>query len=626
MGSFYQLLGLDPDATVDEIKKSYRALAKQYHPDKNIGDNTTELFQRLNSAYHTLTNPVSRREYDASLGISRVDEEQILDNSNYTLNARENTHSVTIDISESMFLVLLEESQRHHDTKPTDRGHHGLQLRAPYVSPSDQVQYGTISLTFYPSTSRLLVQGTSYMLWVEEHLSLIYQSAEINYMENALKWCNLSTQQQIGRNKRRSALRGRTRQDTPSPSEAAPVTLCLPTSPTKAPSLPPGNNGASDPDPMVQEGDKTTINYCPSGDAPDMATSEVPDAESLRSPIAPQHPRAGIPTRNFACVPKNSGAKKCTTKQGKKKKQKSKEPKMNARPIKKTLKPDKKSNSATTKSDYHKTTPMVMNDGNEQNGVSPQHCKENFLFHHFPRRHIHKKAKGASGGIGIFVKSHLRESVTVSHAVEHCVWVLIRNRNRDCPNINIGCVYIPPVDTSYCHPEITDYYSTLGKEILGKEKAGRIILCGDFNARTGDLTDYAETNNDLFVYHDHTTEPLKMQRFNPDKKVKSYGRELAELCQGSGLQILNGRDNFSDATSKFTCFKRQGKRVVDYLIANALTAYLIHNFEIHERRADSDHAALSYEIEIPVNSDNTSPTYQHKIVISVESRLPRCLH
>ena len=151
--------------------------------------------------------------------------------------------------------------------------------------------------------------------------------------------------------------------------------------------------------------------------------------------------------------------------------------------------------------------------GNEFNITIP-----NFVFHHFPRRHIHKKAKQASGGIGIFVKSHLRESVTVSHAVEHCVWVLIRNRNRDCPNINIGCVYIPPVDTSYCHPEIADYYSTLGKEILGKENAGRIILCGDFNARTGDLTDYAETNNDLFVYHDHTTEPSKMQRFNSDKK------------------------------------------------------------------------------------------------------------
>ena len=63
----------------------------------------------------------------------------------------------------------------------------------------------------------------------------------------------------------------------------------------------------------------------------------------------------------------------------------------------------------------------------------------NFGFDHFPRRHIYK-AKRTSGGIGIFVKSHLRESVTVSHAVEHCVWVSIRNRNRDCPNINIGCV------------------------------------------------------------------------------------------------------------------------------------------------------------------------------------------
>ena len=127
--------------------------------------------------------------------------------------------------------------------------------------------------------------------------------------------------------------------------------------------------------------------------------------------------------------------------------------------------------------------------GNDFNNTIPH-----FGFHNFPWRHIHKKAKWASGAIG-FLNKLSGESVTISHAVEHCVWVSMKNRNSDCPNINIGCVYIASVGTSYCHPEITDYCSTLGKEILGKEKAGRIFLCGDFNARTADL-------NDLFVSHD----------------------------------------------------------------------------------------------------------------------------
>ena len=253
MESYYVLLGLEPHANLDEIKKSYRTLAKLYHPDKNIGNNTTELFQRLNSAYHTLTNPIMRREYDATLGLNTAAEEHSVNNSNYTLNARENTQSVTIDITDTMFLVILEESERHHSTKPIDRGHHGLQLRAPYVSPSDQTQYGNISLTFYPSTSRLLVQGSSYMLWVEEHLPLIYHSAEAKYLENALKWCNLATEQHIGRNKNRSTNRGRTKQEPSSSSEVIPVALCLSPSPTAAPPLPPSNDRAENPEPMMAQ-------------------------------------------------------------------------------------------------------------------------------------------------------------------------------------------------------------------------------------------------------------------------------------------------------------------------------------------------------------------------------------
>ena len=56
------------------------------------------------------------------------------------------------------------------------------QLRFSYTSPGESEHYGSISLTFYPTTSRLLVQGLSYILWVDEHLPAISKRAEEQYM------------------------------------------------------------------------------------------------------------------------------------------------------------------------------------------------------------------------------------------------------------------------------------------------------------------------------------------------------------------------------------------------------------------------------------------------------------
>ena len=53
--TLYELLGLDPTATCYDVKQAYRHYAKVYHPDKNVSPDATALFQRLISAYQTLT-------------------------------------------------------------------------------------------------------------------------------------------------------------------------------------------------------------------------------------------------------------------------------------------------------------------------------------------------------------------------------------------------------------------------------------------------------------------------------------------------------------------------------------------------------------------------------------------
>ncbi|UCH07402.1 MAG: J domain-containing protein [Deltaproteobacteria bacterium] len=62
---YYKILGLNKSASADEIKKAYRKLAMQYHPDRNKGDKAAESkFKEISEAYAVLSDAEKRKQYD----------------------------------------------------------------------------------------------------------------------------------------------------------------------------------------------------------------------------------------------------------------------------------------------------------------------------------------------------------------------------------------------------------------------------------------------------------------------------------------------------------------------------------------------------------------------------------
>lgn len=62
--NFYELLGIDRQATHSEVKRAYRNLVKQYHPDVSNKPDTAKSFQLIQKAYEVLSDPEKRAIYD----------------------------------------------------------------------------------------------------------------------------------------------------------------------------------------------------------------------------------------------------------------------------------------------------------------------------------------------------------------------------------------------------------------------------------------------------------------------------------------------------------------------------------------------------------------------------------
>ena len=173
----YDELALPVDATTENIRQAYLKLAKERHPDKN-GGNNKESFQKLCQAYWTLRDPNSRSDHDRYLN---VNEGRVYCNGadRDSCSVASNAFCVTLEvIPEYMDLWISTCESYYADAIIIDRMKNGLQLKTSYISDGDSSAMGSLSLTFHRTTHRIHVQGSSYLLWLEEHHRILQHKVE----------------------------------------------------------------------------------------------------------------------------------------------------------------------------------------------------------------------------------------------------------------------------------------------------------------------------------------------------------------------------------------------------------------------------------------------------------------
>jgi len=128
---YYEVLGVPKNATKDEIKKAYRKLALQYHPDKNPGDKVAEeKFKEATEAYEVLGDDQKRQAYD-QFGFAGVEGMAGASQQDYSnvFHDFEDIFSGFGDFSSFFGSLFGEGNQRHAGTRGGTRERQGANLR-----------------------------------------------------------------------------------------------------------------------------------------------------------------------------------------------------------------------------------------------------------------------------------------------------------------------------------------------------------------------------------------------------------------------------------------------------------------------------------------------------------------
>ena len=220
------------------------------------------------------------------------------------------------------------------------------------------------------------------------------------------------------------------------------------------------------------------------------------------------------------------------------------------------------------------------------------------------------KAQKASGGISVFIKEHIRKQFKfLPQSNSDIVWMMLKaaNTSTDPTLTYIGCVYIPPQSSSYGKDHTQHIWDQLERDTELFSTKGNVILCGDFNARTGNLDDFIQMDDDNNIYNmpSYYIADTVHKRHSSDRIVQKCGRKLIKICTDNNMYILNGR-TLGDLLGSPTCFSPKGKSVVDYFLCSQNIMPMIIKFHVDNLTVFSDHCPIELLVYLPIQVNSSS--------------------
>ena len=181
-------------------------------------------------------------------------------------------------------------------------------------------------------------------------------------------------------------------------------------------------------------------------------------------------------------------------------------------------------------------------------------------------------------------------------------------------DIFICSVYIPPNNSSREKTRDFDAFTSLEEHIVKYCAYGQVILCGNFNARTGLESDFFETSNNNFpidlniCFDNSVTSDKYNHRNNRDSDtINTSGRKLLEVCKTFNLRFLNGRSR-GDNFGQYTCFRPNGKSVIDYFTTSIDLLNRVHLFKVRHLTEFSIHSLTELTLKLNFSLNIESET------------------
>ena len=234
----------------------------------------------------------------------------------------------------------------------------------------------------------------------------------------------------------------------------------------------------------------------------------------------------------------------------------------------------------------------------------------------FSPKKVKNGRKKKSTELGILISDRVQKfTEIIENTISDWVLWLMVGESRQNIEFILGCIYIPCQSSIY-HNEFI--FNDISEDLLNFQVKYDVpfILMGDYNSRTATNNDFVYLENDpsssdVLVSESKTFKELDiLKRYSMDKSTNDNGKSLLELCKTFDLRILNGRFGEDKNVGKFTCHKKNGKSVVDYILISDCLAPFVLDFkvDIFDKTLSDVHSPLCLTMQKDVQLISENPT------------------